>query len=166
MATAPRYAYSYYDGGAPRPVRATFVESGAVTVPDDEGQCVVGLCGSSSSTASASAEVDGESSLAYTQLGSALLTSVLYGWQDVGSDDGSRGILSDAEVASMLGSLPREESRLVFGASADVSLWHRRLAHKVNAQHLLRIWKDNLVHALSLIGNLNKLTTCGVSHLL
>ena len=27
---------------------------------------------------------------------------------------------------------------------------------KVNA---LRIWKDNLVHALSLIGNLNKLTT-------
>ena len=90
--------------------------SGAVTVPDDEGQRVVGLCGSSSSTASASAEVDGESSLAYTQLGSALLTSVLYGQQDVGSDYGSREILSDAEVASMLGSLPSGESRLFFWA--------------------------------------------------
>ena len=67
--------------------------------------------------------------------------------------------ISDAEVASMLGSLPREESRLVFGASADVSLWHRRLAHKVNAQHLRRIWKENLVDGLSLKGNLNKLTT-------
>ena len=86
---------------------------------------------------------------------------MLYGQQDVGSDYGSRGILSDAEVASMLGSLPREESRLVFGASADVSLWHRRLAHKVNAQHLRRIWKENLVDGLSLKGNLNKLTTCG-----
>ena len=95
MATAPRYAYSYYDGGAPRPVRATFVESGAVTVPDDEGQCVVGLCGSSSSKTSASSEVDGKSSFVSTQLGSALLMSVLYGQQDVGSDYGSREILSD-----------------------------------------------------------------------
>ena len=166
MAAAPRYVYSDYVGGAPRPVRATFVESGAVTVPDDEGQCVVGLCGSSSSKTSASSEVDGESSFVSTQLGSALLTSVLSGRQDVGSDDGSREILSDAEVASMLGSLPSGESRLFFWALVDVSIWHRRLAHKVNAQHLRRIWKENLVDGLSLKGNLNKRTTCGVSHLL
>ena len=95
MAAAPRYVYSDYVGGAPRPVRATFVESGAVTVPDDEGQCVVGLCGSSSSKTSASSEVDGESSFVSTQLDSALLMSVLYGQQDVGSDYGSREILSD-----------------------------------------------------------------------
>ena len=101
-----------------------------------------------------------------TQLGSALLMSVLNGQQGVGSDYGSRGILSDAEVASMLGSLPSGESRLFFWASVDVSIWHRRLAHKVNAQHLRRIWKENLVDGLSLKGNLNKLTTCGVSHLL
>ena len=69
--------------------------SGAVTVPDDEGQRVVGLCGSSSSKATASSEVDGESSFVSTQLGSTLLMSVLYGQQDVGSDYGSREILSD-----------------------------------------------------------------------
>ena len=43
MAAAPRYVYSDYVGGAPRPVRATFVESGAVTVPDDEGPVVLVL---------------------------------------------------------------------------------------------------------------------------
>ena len=57
----------------------------------------------------------------------------------------------------------QQQLETVYEKPVGAELLEDVMEAKVNA---LRIWKDNLVHALSLIGNLNKLTTCGVSHLL
>ena len=90
-----------------------------------------------------------------TRIGSQLIASLLYGLQDASNEPVCPGIfLGDSEAKASL-------DAYALGASATISDWHRRLAHKLSGPALKRIWQENLVDGYSLKGNLSKLTTCG-----
>ena len=127
-----------------------------VVSADDDGSLALGAAGVTTDH-----EADGlglaQGTFAESALCRRLLTSALYGENGIGSEE----FLGDSDVSMLLDKFGKTEAKLSLGASADVSLWHRRIIHKLQGHHLRKIWKENLVDGLSLKGNLNKLTTCG-----
>jgi hypothetical protein len=81
-------------------------------------------------------EADGldlaQGTFAESALGRKLLTSALYGESGIGSEE----FLGDSDVSVLLDQFGKTEAKLSLGASADVSLWHRRIIHKLQGHHL------------------------------